>query len=82
MLLLELALLALAGLIISDLIGGQSSKANVFEFLGYLLGVLILPIAALFWALVEKNRFSTLILAGASLAVLVMVARMNQLWFG
>ena len=82
MLMLELALLVLAVFIVTDLVGGQSSKANVFEFLGYLFGVLILPIAALFWALVEKNRFSTLILAGASLAVLVMIARMNQLWFG
>ena len=41
---------------------------------------LLLPPAAAFWALLERSRWSTVILGVAALAVAVMVYRMLQIW--
>ena len=49
-------------------------------FLGFLWAI-ILPLAGGFWALVERNRWSTVILGGVCLAIAVMVYRMGQIWF-
>ena len=41
---------------------------------------MLLPPAAVFWALIERNRWSTVILGVACLAIAVMVYRMYQIW--
>ena len=48
--------------------------------IGYLIGIAILIPIAWFWANVERNRFSGIVLAVAALAVLAMTLRLLVLW--
>lgn len=59
---------------------GNEPVGNVLEFYTYLVSAVILPIAAGFWALVDRSRWSTVILGTAALAIAVMVYRMQQIW--
>ena len=47
----------------------------------YLVSALLVPAAAVFWALVDRSRWSTVVLAVACFAIAVMVYRMGQIWF-
>jgi hypothetical protein len=59
---------------------GNEPSGSVLEFVVYLVGALLLPPAAGFWALLERNRWSTVVLGVAALAVAVMLYRMLQIW--
>ena len=63
-------------------IGGASAKGDTVEFFGYLITALLVPLATGFWALLERTRWSTLILGIGGLTVAVMLVRMSQIWFG
>ncbi len=78
----ELGLLVQVVATIFVLFAGQTSKGNIFEFFGYLLVAMLVPAAAVFWALVERTRQSTLILGLAPLVICVMLVRMTVIWFG
>lgn len=75
-----LLIVQLAVAIAAPLIGNEPS-GNLLEFYIYLVSAIIIPIAAGFWALIERSRWSTLILGVANLAVAVMLYRMGQIWF-
>ena len=62
--------------------GGARAKTDTVEFFAYLFVALVVPIAAGFWALVERTRWSTYIMAAAALTIVVMVFRMQQIWLG
>ena len=62
--------------------GGARAKQDTVEFFAYVVVALLIPIGAGFWAMVERTRWSTLILAAASLTVVVMLFRMQQIWLG
>ena len=64
------------------LASGQSSKASIFEFFGYLIVALFMVVGAAFWSVVERTKYSTLVLGIVPLVVAVMLARMSQLWLG
>lgn len=59
---------------------GNAPSGSVLEFYTYLLSALLLPPAAALWALLERNRWSTVVLGVAAFAVGVMVYRMLQIW--
>ncbi|MCP2031858.1 hypothetical protein L1277_001956 [Okibacterium sp. HSC-33S16] len=59
---------------------GNTAVGSVLEFYTYLISALLLPIAAGFWALVDRSKWSTVILGVAALAIAVMVYRMQQIW--
>ncbi len=61
---------------------GARAKTDTVEFFAYLLVALIVPIGAAFWALIERTRWSTFVLAVGSLTVSIMLVRMNQIWVG
>lgn len=63
-------------------IQGQRAHGDTYEFFGYLLVALLIPAAAAFWALIERSRWSTVILGFAALTVSVMFVRMAQIWLG
>ncbi len=46
----------------------------------YLVSAVLLPPAGVVWALVERSRWSTVIMGVAALAVAVMVWRMQVIW--
>ena len=59
---------------------GNHPHGSMLEFWVYLISAALLPIAAGFWALVERSKWSTVILGVAALAVAVMLYRMWQIW--
>lgn len=78
--LIEVLLLTQLVVAIIAPITGNDASGSLLEFYTYLIGALILPVAAVFWALVERNRWSTVILGVAAFSVAVMVYRMFQIW--
>ncbi len=60
---------------------GNTPTGSLLEFWIYLVSAVLLPPAAAFWALVDRSKWSTVILGVASLAVAVMVYRMGVIWF-
>jgi len=62
--------------------GGQRAQVDTVEFFAYLLVAIMVPVGAGFWALVERNRWSTIILGVSALTIAVMLVRMHQIWTG
>lgn len=60
---------------------GNHPTGHPLEFWAYLVSAVLIPPLAAFWGLVERNRWSTVVLGAACLAIAVMVLRMNQIWF-
>jgi hypothetical protein len=65
--------------IVAPFVGNQPS-GSLPEFYIYLVSALLLPPLAGFWALLERNRWATVVLGTVCLAVAVMVYRMYQIW--
>ncbi len=65
--------------VIAPLVGNPPT-GSALEFWVYLVSAVLLPPAAVFWALVERSRWSTVIMGIAALAVAVMVWRMQVIW--
>lgn len=80
--LVELLLLVQFVLSVVLVAGGERAKTDTVEFFSYLVVALIVPIGAGFWALVERTRWSTMVLGVAGFTVAIMLARMEQIWFG
>lgn len=80
--LVELLLLVQLVLSIALVVSGASAKQDSVEFFAYLIVALMIPIGAAFWALIERTRWSTVVLGVAGLTVAVMLVRMNQIWTG
>jgi hypothetical protein len=79
-LLVELLLVGqLVVAIVAPLVGNPP-RGSLPEFYIYLVSALLLPPLAGFWALLERNRWATVVLGVVCLAVAVMVYRMYQIW--
>ena len=59
---------------------GNHSDGSVPLFYVYLISALVIPPLAVFWALIERTRWSTVVLGVAAFAIAVMVVRMQQIW--
>lgn len=59
---------------------GNAPTGNPLEFWVYLVTAAIIPPLAIIWALVERTRWSTVVLGVGALAVAVMAYRMHQIW--
>ena len=79
--LVEVLLLAQVVVSIVGPLTGNTPTGSLLEFWVYLVSAVLLPPAAVVWALVERNRWSTAILGVACLAIAVMLYRMGQIWF-
>jgi len=55
-------------------------RVNVAEFFIYLVVAMLVPVLAVFWALVERVFWSNYVLAVGAFTVFVMLARMHILW--
>ncbi len=78
--LVELALLVQLVATIVLLVLGASCKGDVVEFFGYVLVAMMVPAGAVVWALAERTKVSTMVLAVAGLTVAIMSSRMAQIW--
>jgi len=78
--LVEVLLVAQLITAIAAPIFGNLPTGNLAEFYAYLISAVIVPPLAAFWALVERTRWSTVILGVACLAIAVMLYRMHVIW--
>lgn len=74
------ALLVVQAVVAGVAMAGGAAPADTPTFLGYLFGVLLIPVAGVLWARSEQTRWAGTVLAVASAAVGVMVWRLLQLW--
>ncbi|MEY2847491.1 MAG: hypothetical protein RI885_156 [Actinomycetota bacterium] len=79
--LVELLLLAQLVIAITAPAVGNTATGSVLEFYVYLVSAILLPPLAAVWALVDRTRWSTVVLGVVCLAVAVMVYRMHEIWF-
>lgn len=59
---------------------GNPPTGSPLEFWLYLVAAAIIPPLAIVWALVERTRWSNVVLGAAAFAVAVMLWRMQQIW--
>jgi hypothetical protein len=74
--LLVVAQAVVAGIALTD----GERPPDTATFLGYLGGVVLLPVAGVLWSRTEPSRWAGTVLAVASLVTVVMVWRLVQLW--
>lgn len=60
---------------------GAGLRGDVVEWIGYAASAVLILVGAAFWAVLQRDRWATLILGVALLVVAVMAVRMNQVWF-
>lgn len=79
---LLVALLLLVQIIISIVapFAGNPAVGDPLEFWMYLIVAFALPLGAGFWALVDRTRWATIVLAIVGLSVAVMTYRMMVIW--
>jgi hypothetical protein len=77
--LLEAVLVVQAVMAVVLLVRGER-LADTPTFLGYLGGIVLLPVAGALWARSEPSRWAGTVLAVAAGAVGVMIWRLLQLW--
>ena len=78
--LLELMLIAQVVVAIIAPFVGNPPTGSALEFWVYLVSAALLPVAGAAWALLERSRWSTVIMGIAAAAVAVMVWRMHIIW--
>lgn len=78
--LVELLLLAQVVIAIIAPFAGNPPSGSLLEFWVYLVSAALLPLAAVAWALLERSRWSTVIMGIAALSIAVMVWRMQVIW--
>ncbi|OMH24153.1 hypothetical protein BKD30_09695 [Tersicoccus phoenicis] len=78
----ELVLLVVVVAAIIGSVLGAGPRGAPWEYWGYLITAALIPPAAVYWSLVERTRWSTLVLAAVGVTVFVMMARMLQIWEG
>jgi hypothetical protein len=61
--------------------GGNQPTGDIVEWWIYLAVALVLPVAAIAWAFIDRTRWATVVMGVASLSVAVMLFRMHQIWF-
>lgn len=76
-------------LLVAQLVIGIATRADAPHglstglFVAYLAGMVVVPPAAFFWALADReSRWGTGVLAIAALGLMVMVGRLVQIWNG
>jgi hypothetical protein len=74
------ALLIIQVVVVAVAMAGGDRPADTATFLGYLSGVILVPVAGALWARSEPTRWAGTVIAVAAAAVGVMGWRLLQLW--
>ncbi|THE06552.1 hypothetical protein E1I21_11575 [Microbacterium oleivorans] len=61
-------------------LAGNPPTGDLLEFWVYLVSAVLIPPAAVIWALIERSRWSTVVMGFAAFAIAIMVWRMNVIW--
>lgn len=59
---------------------GNAPTGDPLEFWVYLVSAVLLPIGGVVWALVDRSKWSTVILGVVALSVAIMTWRMHVIW--
>lgn len=78
--LVELLLIAQVVIAVIAPVAGNPPTGSALEFWVYLVSAVLLPPVSIGWALIERSRWSTVIMGVAALAVAVMAWRMQVIW--
>jgi hypothetical protein len=76
----ELFLLVYGVAAIFRQLGGEPVAGEAWEFWGYWITALLVPVAAFWWSMLERSRWSNLVLGAVGLTIAVMLVRMEQIW--
>lgn len=60
---------------------GNLPTGSLLEFWLYLITAILIPPLAIIWGLVERSRWSTVILGAGSMTIAIMLYRMDAIWF-
>ena len=77
--LLEALLLIQAVVAVVAMLGG-ATPVETATFLGYLFGIVLVPVAGVLWARTEQTRWAGTVLTVTGAVVAVMAWRLLQLW--
>lgn len=78
--LMELLLIAqVVTAIVAPMVGNEPT-GNLLEFWVYLVSAVLLVFGGVAWALLERSRWSTVIMGVVGLSIAVMVWRMHVIW--
>ena len=80
MVVVELLLIAQLVVALIAPAAGNPSRGSVLEFYVYLVTALLIPPLGIVWGLLERTRWSNVVLGIAGFAVAVMTFRMYQIW--
>lgn len=61
-------------------LAGNPPSGDLLEFWVYLVSAALLPLGGVTWALLERSRWSTVILGLLAFAVAIMLWRMEVIW--
>ncbi|WP_125611111.1 hypothetical protein [Specibacter cremeus] len=61
---------------------GSTIAGATWEFWAYLVTAVCIPIAGFYWAMLERSFWSNYVLGAVGVTVVVMMARMAQIWYG
>jgi hypothetical protein len=78
--LVEVLLIAQVVVAIIAPFAGNPPTGDLLEFWTYLISAVLMPIGGVIWALIERSRWSTVILGVVALALAVMLWRMQVIW--
>lgn len=80
LLLVELLLIAQVIVAIIAPLAGNPPTGDLLEFWVYLISAVLLPIGGTAWALLDRTRWSTVILGVIGLSLAIMLWRMQAIW--
>lgn len=78
--LVEVLLIAQLVMAVIAPLAGNPPTGSLLEFWVYMVSAVLVPPAGVAWALIERSRWSTVIMGVAALAVAVMEWRMHVIW--
>ncbi|UWF78313.1 MULTISPECIES: hypothetical protein [Microbacterium] len=61
-------------------LAGNPPTGDLLEFWVYLVSAALLPVGGVLWALLERSRWSTVILGVVAFALAIMLWRMQVIW--
>lgn len=64
------------------LLSGESLSGEGWEFWGYMFTAAMLPVGGFYWAMMERTYWSNYVMGAVGVTVVVMLARMAQIWYG
>jgi len=79
-LLMEVLLIVQAVVAIIAPLAGNPPTGDLLEYWVYLIGALLLPAGGVVWALLDRTRWSTVVLGVVGLSLAIMLWRMQTIW--